>query len=82
MVSFVSLGRYSSRVAETGDHFTWTKVSTKVHNIIVGSLWVDQHGTMDITNHRTGEVCTMEYVPYAMFSPSDVSGCIVVPVVA
>ena len=27
---------------KSGNHYTWTKVSTTVHNIIVGKLWVDQ----------------------------------------
>eukprot|EP00040_Diaphanoeca_grandis_P006538 m.37813 g.37813 ORF g.37813 m.37813 type:complete len:707 (+) comp17763_c0_seq1:135-2255(+) len=56
---------------DTGDHFTWTKVPTTVHNVIVGELWVDQHGTMVLTNHRTKDTCTMKYVPYSMFAAAD-----------
>lgn len=26
----------------TGHHYTWKKVTTTVHNIIVGKLWIDQ----------------------------------------
>ena len=26
--------------ARTGDHYTWTKVPTAVHNIVVGNPWV------------------------------------------
>lgn len=26
----------------TGNHYTFTKIVTTVHNIIVGKLWVDQ----------------------------------------
>lgn len=44
----------------SGDHFTWTKISTVVHNIIVGKLWVDQDGTLDITSHRTGIICQLK----------------------
>ncbi|KAG7206042.1 hypothetical protein KM043_003443 [Ampulex compressa] len=33
-------------------HYTWRKVTTTVHNIIVGKLWVDQSGDMDIVNHK------------------------------
>ena len=50
-----------------------TQVATTVHNIIVGKLWVDQHGTMDIVNHTTKEVCKMTYVPYSYFSSAEVS---------
>lgn len=26
-----------------------------MHNIIVGKLWIEQHGTMEVVNHSTGE---------------------------
>ena len=49
-------------------HYTWRKVTTTVHNIIVGRLWVDNHGEMDITNHKTGDVCHLKYASYSYFS--------------
>eukprot|EP00041_Stephanoeca_diplocostata_P028839 m.834430 g.834430 ORF g.834430 m.834430 type:complete len:800 (-) comp23448_c0_seq3:368-2767(-) len=52
---------------KSGDHYTWTKTPTTINNIIVGKLWVDQHGKMDITNHNTGDVGTVEYIPYSYF---------------
>eukprot|EP00039_Didymoeca_costata_P006210 m.88312 g.88312 ORF g.88312 m.88312 type:complete len:748 (+) comp13159_c0_seq2:213-2456(+) len=53
-----------------GDNFTFTKVMTTVHNIIVGKLWIDQSGTMVIKNHATGDECTLKYIPYSYFSSS------------
>lgn len=44
-----------------GDHYTWTKVPTAVHNIVVGNPWVDQHGTMTISNHANGDKCTLTF---------------------
>lgn len=29
-------------VHSTKSHYTWTKVVTTIHNIIVGKLWIDQ----------------------------------------
>ena len=26
----------------TGHHYTWSKVFTYIHNIIIGKLWIDQ----------------------------------------
>lgn len=52
----------------SGDHYTWTKVPTTVHNIIVGKLWADQHGTMVITNHVTGDKCDLKYHAYSYFA--------------
>ncbi|VDO85513.1 unnamed protein product [Schistosoma mattheei] len=38
----------------TGHHYTWHKIPLTVHNIIVGRLWIDNSGEMDIINHNTG----------------------------
>lgn len=64
---------------KSGNHYTWRKVTTTVHNIIVGRLWVDNHGEMDITNHITGDRCHLKYTPYSYFSrdaPRKVTGVI------
>eukprot|EP00042_Codosiga_hollandica_P042778 m.396451 g.396451 ORF g.396451 m.396451 type:complete len:783 (-) comp56410_c0_seq1:116-2464(-) len=55
----------------SGDHFTWTKVNTTVHNIIVGKLWAEQHGTMLITNHTNGDVGELVYHAYSYFSSAE-----------
>lgn len=51
-----------------GYHYTWHKVTTTVHNIIVGKLWVDNHGDMTINNHTTGDRCLLRFLPYSYFS--------------
>ncbi|XP_067650187.1 oxysterol-binding protein 1-like isoform X1 [Haliotis asinina] len=64
---------------KSGNHYTWRKVTTTVHNIIVGKLWVDSHGEMDITNHRNGDKCHLKYSAYSYFSrdiPRKVSGVV------
>ncbi|XP_053200769.1 oxysterol-binding protein 1-like [Panonychus citri] len=65
---------------EHGYHYTWHKVTTTIHNIIVGKLWVDNHGDMVITNHTTGDRCLLKFIPYSYFSrdiPRKVTGKIV-----
>ncbi len=55
------------------------QVPTTIHNIIVGKLWADQHGSMTITNHDNGDVCALKYTPYSFFTSSEahkVSGSI------
>lgn len=39
-----------------------------MHNIIVGKLWVDQSGEMEITNHTNGDKCHLKFIPYSYFS--------------
>lgn len=51
-----------------GGHFTWHKVTTVVHNIIVGKLWVDHQGDMEIRNHQQGHVARLKFQPYSYFS--------------
>lgn len=54
--------------ANSKHHYTWRKVTTTVHNIIVGKLWVDNHGEMKIVNHHTGDTCLLNLHPYSYFS--------------
>ncbi|KAL4719534.1 hypothetical protein ACJJTC_005561 [Scirpophaga incertulas] len=54
-----------------GNIYSWTKVTTTVHNIIVGKLWVDNHGDMDIVGEAgpaAGYVAHLKYLPYGYFS--------------
>ena len=62
----------------SGNHYTCSKVTTTIHNIIVGKLWVDQSGEATIVNHKTGDYCHLKYYPYSYFSkelPRRVSCC-------
>ncbi len=38
-----------------GDHFQWEKPFTNAHNIIVGKVYTDHHGTIKIKNLTTGD---------------------------
>lgn len=43
--------------------YTWKKVTSSVIGIITGSPTVDNYGPMEIRNHTTGEVCTLDFKP-------------------
>lgn len=62
----------------SGNHYTWRKVKTVVHNIVIGKLWIDQHGEMEVVNHRTNDKCYMKFEPYSYFggTPKKVTGTI------
>ncbi|XP_068158031.1 oxysterol-binding protein 1 [Drosophila tropicalis] len=64
------LGGASVTFPLSGNRYTWRKVTTTVNNIIVGKLWVDQHGEMEIegTNAAQGIKCILNYIPYSYFS--------------
>ncbi|KAJ9584691.1 hypothetical protein L9F63_020973, partial [Diploptera punctata] len=40
-----------------GEAYTWTNVNCCVHNIIVGKLWMEQYGTMEVI-HVFGQILT------------------------
>ncbi|KAM3724124.1 Oxysterol-binding protein [Dirofilaria immitis] len=53
---------------DSGNEYSYKKVTTTVHNIIVGKLWIDNHGEMLIENHKTGDKCVVKFHPYSYFS--------------
>jgi hypothetical protein len=78
-LQIVPLGTSHLEFKKTGHHYTWRKITTFVRNIIVGKLWIDNVGEMDIINHKTKDVCHLKYFPYSYFSrepPRKVTGII------
>uniref|UniRef100_A0A8C5CVA6 Oxysterol-binding protein n=1 Tax=Gadus morhua TaxID=8049 RepID=A0A8C5CVA6_GADMO len=47
--------------------YTWTNPTCCVHNIIVGQLWIEQYGNMEVINHKTGEKCCLIFKPCGLF---------------
>uniref|UniRef100_A0AC34QJU0 Oxysterol-binding protein n=1 Tax=Panagrolaimus sp. JU765 TaxID=591449 RepID=A0AC34QJU0_9BILA len=59
--------------------YSYKKITTTVHNIIVGKLWIDNHGEMIIENHGTGDKCVLKFSAYSYFSsekPRKVTGIV------
>ena len=42
------------------EHYYWRKPQTTVNNIILGKLWIDNHGPVCVTNTRTNEICELD----------------------
>ncbi|XP_012676271.1 oxysterol-binding protein-related protein 2 isoform X2 [Clupea harengus] len=47
--------------------YTWTNPFCCVHNVILGKLWIEQYGTVEIVNHSTGDKCILNFKPCGMF---------------
>ncbi|XP_061115990.1 oxysterol-binding protein 2 isoform X2 [Conger conger] len=78
-LSIMPLGAIHLQFHSSGNHYVWRKVTSTVHNIIVGKLWIDQSGDIDIVNHRTKETCQLKFSPYSYFSrdvPRKVTGVV------
>ncbi|XP_071263282.1 oxysterol-binding protein 1-like isoform X2 [Salvelinus alpinus] len=67
-LSIMPLGSIQCVFEKSNNHYSWKKVTTTVHNIIVGKLWIDQSGEIDVVNHRTGDCCHLKFAPYSYFS--------------
>ncbi|XP_041079042.1 oxysterol-binding protein 2-like isoform X6 [Polyodon spathula] len=67
-LSIMPLGAIHLQFHSSGNHYVWRKVTSTVHNIIVGKLWIDQSGDIDIVNHKTKETCQLKFSPYSYFS--------------
>ncbi|XP_057178505.1 oxysterol-binding protein 2 isoform X2 [Triplophysa rosa] len=78
-LSIMPLGAIHLEFHASGNHYVWRKVTSTVHNIIVGKLWIDQARDIDIVNHRTKETCQLKFSPYSYFSrevPRKVTGVV------
>ncbi|XP_017965898.1 oxysterol-binding protein 1-like [Drosophila navojoa] len=53
----------------TGRRYFYRRVTTTVNNIIVGKLWVDLEGQLEIvgSNAAKGYKCILNYIPYSYF---------------
>ncbi|XP_038185940.1 oxysterol-binding protein-related protein 2 isoform X2 [Arvicola amphibius] len=47
--------------------YTWTNPTCCVHNVILGQLWIEQYGVVEILNHRTGDKCILHFKPCGLF---------------
>ncbi|XP_053782574.1 oxysterol-binding protein-related protein 2 [Desmodus rotundus] len=47
--------------------YTWTNPTCCVHNVIIGKLWIEQYGMVEILNHRTGDRCVLHFKPCGLF---------------
>uniref|UniRef100_A0A3Q2CSJ1 Oxysterol-binding protein n=1 Tax=Cyprinodon variegatus TaxID=28743 RepID=A0A3Q2CSJ1_CYPVA len=78
-LSIMPLGAIHLQFHSSGNHYVWRKVTSTVHNIIVGKLWIDQSGDIEVINNRTKETCQLKFSPYSYFSrdvPRKVTGVV------
>lgn len=59
-----------------GDHYVLEQVTACVHNIVVGRLWLDNYGDMEIVNRTNGGRCHIEFVKTGWMSDARSFGAI------
>ncbi|XP_058418339.1 oxysterol-binding protein-related protein 2 isoform X3 [Diceros bicornis minor] len=60
-------GTITLELLKHDEAYTWTNPTCCVHNVIIGKLWIEQYGTVEILNHRTGDKCVLHFKPCGLF---------------
>lgn len=70
------VGNNNVLIKSTGEHFKWEAIRTCVHNLIVGTMWIDHYGECPVINKKTGEIAKLNFKPCGWFSKGwhEVSG--------
>lgn len=63
-VKIIPTGTVHLKFKKDNCHYSWTKPETKIHNIVIGTLWVDHDGLVEVTNHDNGEKGVVRFTPY------------------
>jgi len=58
----VPLGLQHCWLKRTGEHFSLSRPTSHVKNLIFGTMYIEQVGEMKILNYKTGEVCVINFV--------------------
>ncbi|KAI6653500.1 Oxysterol-binding protein 1-like [Oopsacas minuta] len=53
------------RTKMDGLHYSWSKPTLIIHNLILGNFWADHDGTLEIRCHNTGELATVVFTPHS-----------------
>lgn len=67
-LSVTPLGSINVKFNSNGQHYHWKRVTTTVHNIIVGKLWIEQSGEYEVASTVTSHKCNLKYHAYSYFS--------------
>ncbi|XP_038052477.1 oxysterol-binding protein-related protein 1-like [Patiria miniata] len=54
-------------IPKYNETYTWHNPSSCLHNLIVGKLWIEMYGLLEMTNHRTGHKCFLHFKPAGWF---------------
>ncbi|KAM9786200.1 oxysterol-binding protein-related protein 2-like [Neosynchiropus ocellatus] len=60
-------GTITLQLLKYNEAYTWSNPNCCVHNIILGKLWIEQYGTVEIVNHSTGDKCVLNFKPCGIF---------------
>jgi len=71
-----SVGNNILRFANRNEEFTWKNPCATIHNILLGRLWIEYHGQLQVRNLTTGDTCNLNFKKSGWFNSSrfEISG--------
>ncbi|KAJ7332119.1 hypothetical protein JRQ81_014299 [Phrynocephalus forsythii] len=60
-------GTITLELLKHNEAYTWSNPTCCVHNVIIGKLWIEQYGTLEIVNHSTGDKCILHFKACGLF---------------
>ena len=63
-------GIQTVELPEHDEVYTWHNLKVTAHNIVLGKMWFEQTGRIEIINHKLNIKCVMDFKPYSWFSRS------------
>jgi len=57
----IVLGTNGFTASKYKDSFVWGHLETCAHNVIIGGMWVDHYGNLEIVNETTGEKGVLKF---------------------
>ncbi|KAK3088768.1 hypothetical protein FSP39_023560 [Pinctada imbricata] len=54
-------GNITLEFPKLGECYTWSNVNCCVHNVIVGKIWIESYGVMEIINHKTRHKAVLNF---------------------
>jgi len=70
-IEFQPKGVMTVELPLNGERYTWSNVNCVVHNLIVGTLWMEHTGTMEVVCHNSGLKAVLNFRPGGWFSGTD-----------
>eukprot|EP00002_Diphylleia_rotans_P025260 TRINITY_DN4992_c0_g1_i1.p1 TRINITY_DN4992_c0_g1~~TRINITY_DN4992_c0_g1_i1.p1 ORF type:complete len:983 (+),score=217.14 TRINITY_DN4992_c0_g1_i1:36-2984(+) len=61
-------GLYHFYTQKRKEHFSWNKVTTCIHNVMMGTRWLEHYGEVRVSNHTSGAYALLRFVKKGWFS--------------
>jgi len=62
-IDAITIGFQHVLLKSTGEHFSIKRPSTRVSNLLFGTMYLEHIGKMIIENHTNGNVCDLDFLP-------------------